>query len=46
VVKTSIVFPDQMYEKMKELADERGIPISSIVKTACSEYVKKENNNK
>jgi len=33
-----------MYKKLQTIADEVGIPVSTVVKMACSEYLKKENN--
>jgi predicted DNA-binding protein len=40
MVTRSIVFTDEMYKKLQTIADEVGIPVSTVVKMACSEYLK------
>jgi len=38
----NIVFPDELYEKLKAIAKENGITVAAVIKIACAEYVKKE----
>jgi len=36
----NIEFPEGLYEKLKEVADDMGIAVSAVIKIACDEYVK------
>lgn len=38
----TIVLPDDMYSKLKSLAEEKGLSVAAIIKIACSEYIEKE----
>lgn len=38
----SVSFPDEFYERLKMLADKKGISVASIIKMACKEYLDKE----
>lgn len=38
----SINIPDDMYAKLKNLADKKSISVAAIIKIACSEYIEKE----
>jgi predicted DNA-binding protein len=41
IIKRNIIIPDEMYSKLEEIAKEQGISIASVIKVACSEYIKK-----
>jgi len=38
----NIIFPDEMYEKLRKIAKEKGQTVSAVIKIACDEYVKRE----
>ena len=38
----TIVFPDELYGKLKEIAKGKGVTIAAIIKIACDEYAKRE----
>jgi len=38
----NIVFPDELYEKLKVIAKEKGITVAAVIKIACAEYAKQE----
>lgn len=40
-VKRSIEFPVSVYSKLEEIAKDFDIPISAVIKIACSEYIRK-----
>jgi len=42
VIKRTITLPEDLYEKLEELAKRKAVPVSAIIKIACSEYVEKE----
>lgn len=42
MVTRNIQFPDDLYEKLKQLAKEKGLTISAIIKIACDEYSKSQ----
>jgi predicted DNA-binding ribbon-helix-helix protein len=37
----NIVVSDELYEQLKREADEKNVSIASIVRIACSEYLRK-----
>lgn len=39
----NIKMPVEMYEKLKAQAKRKSIPLSSMVRLICSEYLEKEN---
>jgi len=41
-VKRSIEFPTSIYSKLEEIAVEFDIPISTVIKIACIEYIKRQ----
>lgn len=45
-MKRSIDFPDQLIERLKEMAEIKGVTTSAIIKIACSEYLEKEEKKK
>ena len=38
----SINIPDKLYEKLRAMAERKGLTVSAIIKLACSEYIEKE----
>jgi predicted transcriptional regulator len=44
-IKRSINIPDDLYLKLQEMAKDKGITIASLIKLACSEFVKREKKN-
>ncbi len=42
-MKRSIDIPDALYEKLKLMADKKGLTVASLIKLACSEYLENEN---
>lgn len=38
----SINIPDNLYEKLQQLATKKSITVAALIKIACSEYVEKE----
>lgn len=45
-MKRSVDFSDSMMNKLKELADKKGVTVSAIIKIACSEFIEREENKK
>jgi len=45
-MKRSVDFPDILLERMKKVAEEKGVTVSTIIKMACKEYLDKEENKK
>lgn len=41
----SITFPDNLYKKLEQSAEEKYISIASLIKLACSEYLQRERSN-
>ena len=37
-----IKFPDDMDEKLKQLAAQKGLTFASLVKLACAEFIERE----
>jgi len=49
MVKRSIDFPNEFYERLQAQASKMGVTVSAVIKIACSEYlekVQKEENKK
>lgn len=42
MVKRSVEFPEDLYKRLQEIAKEKGIAISAIIKIACDEYAKNQ----
>ena len=38
----NITFSDEMYEKLKQIAKEKGQTVAAIIKMACDEYIKNQ----
>ena len=38
----NIIFPDELYNKLKDIAKRKGLTVSAIIKIACDEYAKRE----
>jgi len=38
----NITFPDELYNKLKDIAKEKGLTVAAIIKIACDEYAKSE----
>jgi predicted DNA-binding protein len=34
----SVNIPDALYERLKKIAEEKGITVSAVIKMACKEY--------
>ena len=45
-IKRGINIPEDLYIKLQESAKEKGITIASLIKLACSEYIKIEEKKK
>jgi len=45
-LKRSIDFPDELYERLKDMAVRKGITVAALIKLACSEYLERENQQK
>lgn len=41
-MKRSFDFPDRLYERLKAMAEKKGITVSALVKLICSEYLDRE----
>ena len=41
-MKRSLDIPDQLYERLKEKAEQKGITVASLIKLACSEWLEKQ----
>ena len=41
-MKRSLDIPDQLYEKLKEKAEQKGITVAALIKLACSEWLEKQ----
>ena len=37
----NIMIPEELYEKLKQEAEDKNISIASVVRIACSEYLKR-----
>jgi len=44
VLKRTVTFQEDIYAKLEIIAKEKGLPVSAIIKIACSEYIEKEQN--
>ena len=42
MVSRSIQIPDELYARLKAVAEEKGLTISAVIKIACDEYAKKQ----
>ena len=42
MITRNLAFPEELYEKLKEIAKAKGQTIAAIIKIACDEYVKRE----
>jgi hypothetical protein len=42
LIKRTVTFQKDIYLRLEELARIKGVPVSSIIKLACSEYLEKE----
>jgi len=38
----NIKFPDELYERLKAIAKQKGLTVSAIIKIACDEYATKQ----
>lgn len=45
-MKRSVDFPDVLIDRLKKMADQKGVNVSVIIKMACKEYLDKEENKK
>jgi predicted DNA-binding protein len=39
-------FPDELFNKLKNLSEETGAPVSELVRRACKEYIEKREHDK
>ena len=42
MVTRNMQFPDELYEKLKEIAAKHGLSVAAIIKIACNEYVERQ----
>ena len=42
MVSRNIRIPDELYARLKAVAEEKGIAVSAVIKIACDEYAKKQ----
>lgn len=42
MITRNIQFPDDLYNRLKQVAKEKGVTISAIIKIACDEYTKNQ----
>jgi len=42
LVSRNIQFPDDLYKRLQEIAKEKGVTISAIIKIACDEYLRSQ----
>ena len=42
MITRNVQFPDELYQKLRELAEKKGVSISAIIKIACDEYIKNQ----
>lgn len=38
----SLNIPDKLYERLKAMAEKKGITVSALIKLICSEYLDRE----